>query len=483
MKRMMALVIVLMLCTLSALAELEYTESALSDGSPVYNFEELSLTMPASWAGKLTVIEEQGGAAFYQKASHDKYLEEGIEGGGFLFRLGASEHGGFSQLPAFEYLGFSETSKMNYYLELPSDYPAYSGDEAIRAEYDAMFADMDKVVAGVVFHDESGASDVQEDAGPTLEEVRYHFEHNAVPRYFYDDPANMLEVLRNNGVYRLWTALADENNVAYPYREEDFTEYWYETEDGAILLQVVMPQPGATPQCYRLYMIYDFNTGSAAYYTVEYDNLLGESAFLCGWDAQRTHANYGGAAILDPEAGDYAEALLSEAGIVAQLAGFSPALTGSGPAETQDEDLALIECPEQGFVTMADSAFAWDYQEGTGITIYTEEAGRIPYVIIFRSEDLLVEPLEYIREQYTPHIQAQYGDDLVSFGDETYEIGGKTLPAGVYEYRLQGYLIHMVRLFDSTGSRTVVYTAKYIDGEGDATLAALEAAIRCFRAD
>ena len=59
----------------------------------------------------------------------------------------------------------------------------------------------------------------------------------------------------------------------------------------------------------------------------------------------------------------------------------------------------------------------------------------------------------------------------------------RLLPAGLYSYYVGDTLVDMLRLMDSSGSRTVSYTAKFIHGEGDATLAALDAAIRGFRAE
>ena len=500
MKRFIALVIALMLCALPALAELAFITETQADGSLVFRFSDLTMTFPADWAEKMLAMPTDGGLSFYQRASYEKYLEEDIEGGGYLFTLGASVNGSFSELPAFRYLGFSENSCMNYYMVLPTDYPAWMGDEAIRAEYDQMLAQVDAIADSVVIDPEdavvesggpvgeppadgagsatdAGKSDV---LAPTLEEARYHFEHSAMPRYFYDDPANMLEVLSNNGVYRLWAALADDNGVAYPYHIGDFDEHWYDMDDGSTILQVVMPQPTETPQCYRLYMVYNGSAGVAAYYTVEYENLLGEAAFLCGWDAGRTHINYGGAAVLDPDSDGYEAALWDEAQRVAALAGVSGSIqadprTGGGDAD----DLARIECPELGFATMADPSYAWDYREGTGVSIYTEHAGSIPYVIVWRGEDLIAEPLEYIKEQFTPHMREQYGDDLVACVEyERYEIGGKQLPAGLYTYRLQGYLVDMLRLYDISEGGTMIYTAKYIETEGAPTLAALDAAIR-----
>ena len=502
MKRLTALLLALLALALPALAEpmalLDYTDDILEDGSPIYYFQELSLKLPADWRGKVMAMPGEGGVRFYHVASHEKYAAEGVEGGGFLFMLGASVNGSFSQLPRFEYLGFSEASAMNYYLQLPSDYPAYPED-GIRAEYDAMSAQIDDVVQNVEFYPGTGAekADAPEDPaqdaaasdGMTLARARYHFEQSALPRYFYDDPANMLRVLEESGAYRLWCSLADENGVEYPYQAGDYAEHVYTTGDGATVMQIEMPRPEETPQCYRVYMVYAPATGDAAYYTVEYDGLLGESALLCGRSKALEHTVYDGAAVLDRADAGYGEALLAEAQQVAALAGFSPSLTAEGavqaPVDTEpDGDLVEIACREQGFTTMADPAYSWDYQEGTGLSIYTRNAGKIPYVIVFRSEDLLGEPYEYIQEQYTPHMRNKYGEALADVQEiERYEIGGKQLPAGLYSYYVGDTLVDMLRLMDSSGSRTVSYTAKFIHGEGDATMAALDTAIRGFRAE
>ena len=45
---------------------------------------------------------------------------------------------------------------------------------------------------------------------------------------------------------------------------------------------------------------------------------------------------------------------------------------------------------------------------------------------------------------------------------------------------MQEYVVDMVRLYDSTGEQTVAYTAKFLDGEGDAAIDALDTAIRTF---
>ena len=352
MKRLFSLLIALLLIALPALAEpmsyLDYTDDLLPDGSPIYYFPELSLTLPADWGGKVMAVAEEGRTAFYQKASHERYRAEGLEGGGFLFALGASVNGSFSQLPAFEYIGFSEESALNYYLELPSDYPAYTGEEAVRAEYDAMAAQIDFVAEHAEFYaavaEAIEAGDTAGDAAEaaentagvageaevthTLAEVRYYFEHNLLPRYFYEVPENMLDAIRAQGLYALWASFTTENGVDPTYPAGDFVEHWYTAADGATVLQVELPEPDDNTLCYRICFIYNAESGVAAYYTSESDTFPPDACFLCHWTPEGEHILYGTVDVLDKAAADYGEALRAEAAQFSELAGISTELTG-----------------------------------------------------------------------------------------------------------------------------------------------------------
>ena len=153
-------------------------------------------------------------------------------------------------------------------------------------------------------------------------------------------------------------------------------------------------------------------------------------------------------------------------------------------AKDADEDLQVIRCPEMGFSTRTLAEYKWKYTARDGITIYTERQGSIPYVLVFRMEDWIVDAADYIREQYTPHMEKQYGSNLVSAKElDSYTIGGRELAVGLYTYKLQGYLIDMIRAYEVQDRHTVVYTAKYIRGRGDATLAALDQAVAGYRPD
>lgn len=149
MKRLIALLFVLLL-VVPALAEdfnpYDYKRGYSGSNYLYYGFPDIYLYMPVEWDGRITAVQSENGVHFYQKASYEKYQEEGLDGGGILFTFCASEDEDFRDLPAYEYLGYSENADLYFYLMLPSDYPAYVGDEAVRAEYDEMSSHIDEIV-------------------------------------------------------------------------------------------------------------------------------------------------------------------------------------------------------------------------------------------------------------------------------------------------------------------------------------------------
>ena len=152
MKRLLTLILVLsLLAALPAVAEQSFSTFDFVTGSAgggrflYYDFPDISLYLPASWEGLYTMEQGEHGVSFYQTSSLEKWAEKGFPDGGFLFELCASEDESYQQLPAYKYLGYSENVGLHFYLLVPSDYPAYMEDEAIRAEYDAMMADIDTI--------------------------------------------------------------------------------------------------------------------------------------------------------------------------------------------------------------------------------------------------------------------------------------------------------------------------------------------------
>ena len=151
MRHIISLLLVILLLSLPAMAQQSFspcdfvTHSADEGKYICYEFPDVSLFLPASWEGRFIAEQDDYGMAFYQSASYEKYLEEGQEGGGFLFRLGASEDESFRDLLAYEYLGYSENAGMHFYLTLPPEYTAYPED-GIMADYEDMAGAMETII-------------------------------------------------------------------------------------------------------------------------------------------------------------------------------------------------------------------------------------------------------------------------------------------------------------------------------------------------
>jgi len=119
------------------------------DGTYSYYFTQgVTVTLDEDWYQKTMVIAGEEGATFYHKASYEAYEKKGYEGGR-LFTIGASVNTDFQKLPSFAYIGFDEEEAMNYFAVLPTDYQGYAEDESVRAEYDALWAGVKDVIAGI----------------------------------------------------------------------------------------------------------------------------------------------------------------------------------------------------------------------------------------------------------------------------------------------------------------------------------------------
>ena len=151
MKRFIAMLLAMLFAVVPGIAEeaqfstFDYVVGSAGAGRYLYyDFPDISLYLPASWEGRFIAERDDYGFAFYQTASYEKFQEEGLEGGGFLFRLCAGEDEGFRDLPAYRYLGFSENAGLHFYLTLPPEYTAFL-EEDIMAEYKEMAEDVDLI--------------------------------------------------------------------------------------------------------------------------------------------------------------------------------------------------------------------------------------------------------------------------------------------------------------------------------------------------
>ena len=160
MKKKITLILTTLMCLTGAGCALagmfdDYYDYQNEDGTYSYYFTQgVTVTMDEDWYRNTIVKTGDDGASFYQKDSYEAYADQGLEGGR-LFIIGASVNTDFKDLPSFEYIGFDEENAMNYFAVLPTDYQAYMEDEDIRAGYDALWADVKDVIAGIKIGNES----------------------------------------------------------------------------------------------------------------------------------------------------------------------------------------------------------------------------------------------------------------------------------------------------------------------------------------
>ena len=290
--------------------------------------------------------------------------------------------------------------------------------------------------------------------------------------------------------------MADPPADLHAYFDNTFTPYMQQQYGGDLLAiqelgdttlggrPVVAAKYAYRLQGYVIEMLraYDNRDGRTLIYTAKYFQGEGDATLAA---LEEAVASY------QPDADYYYNA----AGAPASVDGGSgDSLPGGGDPLPMPDDVsepkpdltgkAVQACPELGFATACDPAFIATYVEGDGLYLNSAGGTGIPYVLVYRSGDVLGEPYEYIREQWTPHMRELYGDDLVGAVEyEYYDIGGKQLPAGMYMYRLQGYIICALRVYESTPQGTVCYTAKYVQGDDAETLAALDDAVRYMQQD
>ena len=166
------------------------------------------------------------------------------------------------------------------------------------------------------------AEEAEEAAPPTPYAVRYFFEHKLLPQLLYEeDPQQFLGYLNENGVFALWSSFTQTNGFDVIYTQEDFAQNLYMEEDGSWIMLVNLPKPEEAPLCSRVYLCWNPTTDRKGYYTVEYDNFMGEAWFLCGWNEDGTHRTYGGAAVVpdDPDDPAYSTLLQEEMAVVLEL--------------------------------------------------------------------------------------------------------------------------------------------------------------------
>ena len=160
---------------------------------------------------------------------------------------------------------------------------------------------------------------------------------------------------------------------------------------------------------------------------------------------------------------------------VALLIGCVPALAADGLKE--------VVCEEMKFTTKiaADQEASFDTENGLWISI--EKPGYIPFVLVYRRplDAKFSNPVDALNNSYREYMENKYGENMVgTIPCDTYEVGGKNLYAAQYFYTVQGTQVCLIRLIEIRDDGDVEYSAKFTQEYREATLQALDNAVRYY---
>jgi len=146
------------------------------------------------------------------------------------------------------------------------------------------------------------------------------------------------------------------------------------------------------------------------------------------------------------------------------------------------EETADYICEEENFKTRIPLNGSSGYEKNTGLVIYTDVPGYIPYVIVHRRplDKKFNNPVNYLNNVYREYLEGKH-EDTGTNPAKKWEVGGKELIGARYMYKIGKYTVVQVQLIEIREAGDVEYTAKYIQGEDAATMAALDTAVKYYQ--
>ena len=152
-----------------------------------------------------------------------------------------------------------------------------------------------------------------------LMQMLYQFEHNLLPRFFFDEDINLVKDAHDNPeiIFMLFDDLCKNQEVEHPYTVKDFKCGFFTMDPDEKWLSMVIrfPEPVQTPLCYDIYFFFDRDFSKKGCYTLEYNTKVRKHSqktatpdgkiqehttlkqepcgFLCSWTKDHTHVNYG----------------------------------------------------------------------------------------------------------------------------------------------------------------------------------------------
>ncbi|MBQ6493365.1 MAG: hypothetical protein IJI92_05835 [Erysipelotrichaceae bacterium] len=218
--------------------------------------------------------------------------------------------------------------------------------------------------------------------------LEYNFQHRIIPKWVYTTPQffnDLINCGEQTTLYRAAKKFYEDNNTEFPYKEEDYSGFHTRLDVDTVAVCLRFPTPAETPLCFCAFIFMDTKTNRLAYYTLEkgIDPIDSrEMRFLCGWNNEGTHQEYGAYYVEKYNFGDIwlvrffygrFRDLRKDIGIPSQ------------PKE-ENENTRVLKCPACKQEIIFD---ATDIKEGNELLVFCNSCGRI-YHLKFENNEFLI---------------------------------------------------------------------------------------------
>ena len=131
---------------------------------------------------------------------------------------------------------------------------------------------------------------------PDIAQARYFFEHQFLPKVFYENRQGVpVGVKKNPDVIHLnWENILKKYDLSDPYPSEAWKTEMFEIDPHLACLRLLCPEPEKETFCYWIYMLFRYDFSKLYYFTVEKGGFLDSGPFLCGWNPELKHVMFCG---------------------------------------------------------------------------------------------------------------------------------------------------------------------------------------------
>jgi hypothetical protein len=125
-------------------------------------------------------------------------------------------------------------------------------------------------------------------------DARYYFEHDLLPRFFFENGLDFMGAIANkedNVLNKVFLDILEKSNLDNLYGDNPIQIEPFAVKD-IYIAHLTFPNPEDEPLCYETFMIYNIETNICGFYCIEKGSKENQR-FLCEWTKETQHLNYG----------------------------------------------------------------------------------------------------------------------------------------------------------------------------------------------